>query len=194
MSNALRQYLNDNASLTEAELQTIESLASPAVIKKRQHLLRAGDICRHHTFIIKGCMKVYRLADDGSEHVIKFAAENWWANDRESLLSGRPSDSYIAALEDTEVLQWTNPQFEHLFQTLPAFDALFKRLVSRALDASQNRIYTTISGTADERYRHFLQRYPDLIGRIPLHLIASYLGLTRETLTRIRQAERAEKM
>jgi CRP-like cAMP-binding protein len=75
-------------------------------------------------------------------------------------------------------------------KTTPAFDALFKRLVSRALDASQNRIYSVISGTAEEKYRQFQQRYPDLIGRVPLYMIASYLGLTRETLTRIRQLER----
>lgn len=194
MSEAFRQYLNNNSGLSEAGIQTIASLAATAIVKKRQYLLRAGEVCRHHSFITKGCMKLYRLADDGTEHIIKFAVEGWWVSDRESLLSGRPAESYIAALEDTEVLQWTNPQFEDLFHTLPAFDALFKRLVSRALDASQNRIYATISGTADERYRQFLKRYPGLIGRVPLHLIASYLGLTRETLTRIRQAARSEKM
>jgi CRP-like cAMP-binding protein len=194
MFESFRRYLKDNARLTPKEQELIESLSISKVIKKKQFLLRAGDVCRHHTFICKGCMKLYRTGNEGAEHIIKFAVEDWWISDRESLLSGEPAESYIVALEDTGVLQWTNEQFENLYKAVPAFDALFKRLVSKALDAAQNRVYSSISKTAEEKYVLFNQRYPGLIARVPLHMIASYLGLTRETLTRIRHRYRNEKM
>lgn len=101
-------------------------------------------------------------------------------------MSGEPSDSYIVALEDTDVLQWTNAEFERLLKEVPEFDALFKRLISKALDASQDRVFGNISYTAEEKYRAFLEKHPGLMGRVPLHMIAAYLGVTRETLTRLR--------
>src|ERR1700744_1546477 len=114
MFNNLRKYLNARGSFTEADLQNIERLAIVKVIKKGQFLLRAGDVCRYHTFISKGCVKLYRLEESGKEHIVKFGIEDWWVSDRESLLSGSPGESYIEALEHTEVLQWTNDNFEAL--------------------------------------------------------------------------------
>jgi CRP-like cAMP-binding protein len=191
MSDTFRQYLQAKAAFLPAELDHITALATVKAIKKKQYILRAGEICYYHTFICEGCMKLYRLDDGGQEHILKFGMENWWISDRDSLLSGKPSDCYITALEDTHVLQWTNAQFEQLYKDVPAFDTLFKQLVSNALTAIQQRVYAHISETAEQKYQAFLKNYPGLVGRIPLHMIASYLGLTRETLTRLRNPIRS---
>jgi len=187
MFEDLRRYLNHKGSFTDAELLEIEHLAIHKVLKKRQFLLRAGDVCRYHTFICKGCVKLYKLDQDGKEHIVKFGVEDWWVSDRESLLSGKPGECYIETLEVTEVLQWTNENFEELFRTVPPFDLLFKKLVSNALAAQSHRVYTSISATAEEKYVDFVKNYPTLPSRIPLHMIAAFLGVTRETLTRIRR-------
>jgi len=186
MVAAFRQYLQSKGTFSDKEMEFIDSLARKRTVKKKQFILRADEVCRYHTFICKGCMKLYRLGETGEEHIIKFAVEDWWISDRQSLLSGEPSDSYIVALEDTDVLHWTNAEFEQLQREIPAFDAMFRRLVSKALDASQQRVFSNISFTAEEKYNTFLTKYPGLIGRVPLHMIAAYLGVTRETLTRLR--------
>lgn len=136
MPDAFSRYLQNQGTFTPEELNLIESLGKARTVKKKQLILRAGEVCHYHTFICKGCMKLYRINDAGEEHIIKFAVEDWWVSDRESLLTGAPAESYIMALEDTEVLQWTNYQFERLYNEVPEFDALFKRLVSNALNAS----------------------------------------------------------
>jgi CRP/FNR family transcriptional regulator len=186
MFDELRRYLNENGNFTEAEMLEIERLAIPKFFKKGQFILRAGEVCRYHTFIRVGCVKVYRLDESGREHIVKFGTEKWWVSDRESLLSGKPGESYIETLE-TEVLQWSNDNFEALFKSVPAFDDMFKILMSKALTAQSNRVYTSISSTAEEKYNDFVKKYPTLPSRVPLNMIAAFLGVTRETLTRIRR-------
>lgn len=189
MFEVFRHYLSEKASFTERDLQLIESLAIPKKIRKRQFLLQEGDVCRYHTFITRGCMRMYTINEQGAEHIIKFAVEGWWVSDRESLLNGTPATMNIDAIEDTQVLQWTNDNFEYLFQQIPEFDKLFKKLVSRALEASTQRINMLISGRAEEKLAGFIKLYPDLLNRVPQQMIASFLGITRETLSRVRNAK-----
>jgi CRP-like cAMP-binding protein len=117
---------------------------------------------------------------------MRFATENWWISDRESYTESTPSKSNIDALEDSEVLLWSKENFDNLIKTIPGLNSFFERLLAKSFNANQNRIYTHISQTAEEKYNDFIRKYPDLFARIPLHMIASYLGVTRETLSRIR--------
>jgi len=181
-------YLKEKAGLTDEELKLVaEAAIIPKRLRKRQYLLQEGDICQYNCFIAKGCLRMYRVSADGNEHILRFGIENWWMADYESYNSGRATKNNIDALEDSELLLIKKEDFEALFKSMPKLQTFRERLEARSFDASQNRIFSNISETAEEKYDNFIKTYPDFYSRIPLQMIASYLGVTRETLSRVRQ-------
>jgi len=124
--------------------------------------------------------------DDKGEHILRFALENWWAGDRESYTLETLSKYNIEALEETAVLLWTKADFNNLLTTIPSLKKLMDSLIVKNQIANQNRIHAAITYTVEEQYNDFVKRYPGITNRIPLHMIASYLGVKRETLSRIR--------
>jgi CRP-like cAMP-binding protein len=187
MVNSFRDYLTSKAAFTDAELEQLEALATARKLKRRDYLLQKGDFCRHMAFVVSGCLRLYRTDEEAEEHILRFAIENWWITDAESFRTGLPAQGTIDALEETHVLLWTKENFELLKRKIPAFAALEAQLGGHYLDAQVNRLYTAISQSAEERYHEFVKAYPDFYQRIPLHMIASYLGVSRETLSRIRK-------
>ncbi len=186
MFEVFRNYINDRANLTEKELEAIKAASFTKHYRKRQYLLQEGDVWQYNAFVCKGCMRAYRVGQDGAEHIMRFAVETWWVGDRESYTTGQPAKSNIDALEDSDILLWKKEDFEVLLKEIPELAALIQRLIAKSFNASQNRIFTAISYTAEEKYQDFLKTYPDVFNRVPLHMIASYLGVSRETLSRIR--------
>lgn len=189
MIEQFETYMNAEASFTKEELKLICSRATEKKLRRRQFLLHEGEVCRSKTFVVKGLLRVYRTRDDGAEYNMRFALENSWILDPESYRNQAPSKYNIDALEDAEVLVWSMESMEELFDALPAFRAYSEKLRSNSLDAAQNRILMNISYTAEEKYQEFITSFPDLFRRIPLHMVASYLGVSRETLSRIRHAQ-----
>ena len=187
MVETFRNYLTSKAAFTAAELEQLEAAALVQKLRRRDYLLRQGEVCRSMTFVISGCLRLYRTDEEGQEHILRFAIENWWMADAESFRTGLPSQSAIEALEDTHVLLWTKENFERLKSEIPTFHALEAQLGGRNLDAQVNRVYAALSHRAEERYEAFVKAFPDFYQRIPLHMIASYLGVSRETLSRIRK-------
>jgi CRP-like cAMP-binding protein len=187
MVQTLRNYLASKATFTAAELEQFEATAIVKKLKRREYLLRSGDVCHHIAFVVRGCLRLYRTDDAAGEHILRFAIENWWITDAESFRTGQPAVGAIDALEDTQVLLWSRENFERLKREIPAFGALESHLAGRNLDAQVNRLYAAISHSAEERYHAFVQAFPDFYQRIPLRMIASYLGVSRETLSRIRK-------
>lgn len=179
-------YLREKAGLTDEELKLVKEITVEKKIRKRQYLLQEGNICHYNCFIAKGCLRMYRVGKDGSEHILKFGIENWWMSDYESFHSGNPSKNNIDALEDCDLLLIEKQDFDRVFKEIPSLQNMRERLDNRSFDASQNRILSTISDTAEERYENFIKSYPEFHKRIPLHMIASFLGVSRETLSRVR--------
>ncbi|MDJ1505821.1 Crp/Fnr family transcriptional regulator [Xanthocytophaga agilis] len=179
-------YLTDKIRITEEEFELIRSKGIIKKLRKRQYLLQEGDVWRYYAFICKGCLRTYRVDAHDNEHILKFLIENWWAGDRESLLNGTPSRYNIDALEDSVLLLFPRQDFEALRDQIPAFDQLITNLIHRSYIASQERIHAAISYTSEEKYLNFIEKYPDIFNRVPLHMIASYLGVSPETLSRIR--------
>jgi CRP-like cAMP-binding protein len=186
MFEAFEKYIREKIMLTDEEMQLIQSVSILKKMRKRQYLLQGGDISRHMSFIAKGFMRLYRVSDDGTEHVLRFAPENYWISDRESYTTGLPTKYNIDALEDSVLITWTKENWTELKQKIPALVTLEEQLLARSFNVNQNRINDTISLTAEEKYQKFLKIYPDIFNRVPLHMVASYLGVTRETLSRIR--------
>lgn len=187
MFDVLVKYLKEKSSLTDDEIEQFRASSTTRRFRKRQYLLQEGDICHYNSFVAKGCMRMYRVGDNGVEHMLRFAIETWWMADYESYNSGNPSKNNIDALEDTELIMIQKNDFDALVKAIPNFRIFKEKLETRSYDASQNRILSNISDTAEKRYENFIQKYPDIYNRVPLHMIASYLGLTRETLSRIRK-------
>jgi CRP-like cAMP-binding protein len=186
MFEVFAAYLKEKANLTDEELEQVRAITVTKRLRKRQYLLQEGDVCHYNCFVAKGCLRNYRVGEDGVEHILKFAIEDWWMSDSESYNNGTPSKSNIDALEDSELLLIEKEDFNRLVDNLCNFRNFRDRLKARSIDASQNRIMSNISDTAEEKYNNFIKSYPDIFNRVPLHMIASYLGVSRETLSRIR--------
>jgi len=186
MYDNFQKYMDRKIVLLQEQSDWIRSLSVVTKLRKHQYLLQMGDVCRNHAFVTKGCLRSYSMDSDGIEHTVKFAVENWWIGDRNSLMSGEPAMLNIDAVEDSEVVLLSTKNFDLICQQVPAFNDLVNNLLQNAYNASQNRILANISLSAIEKYEHFLQRYPDLALRIPQGMIASYLGMSPETLSRVR--------
>ncbi len=186
MYEVFRQYINSKTTITDEEFSLIQSLGTLKKLQKKQFLLHEGMVWKYNAFVCKGCLRTYRIDDKGNEHILQFSIENWWAGDRESLITGHPAQSNIEALEDSVVLLFTQEQFLTICKEIPNFNAMIINILEKSFIAAQNRIHASISYTTEEKYQSFLNSYPNIANRIPQHMIASYLGVTAETLSRLR--------
>jgi len=182
------ENVSRHINLTEREAEFFISLLKHRVIRKRQFLLQSGEVAKYETFVVKGLLRAYTIDKSGYEHVVMFATEDWWVSDLYSFLTQTPGNQNIDALEDTEVLQIEKSDLEELYLQVPKFDRFFRILLQNAFVANQQRIIASISQTAEEQYLAFIKKYPSLEQRIPQHQIASYLGITPETISRIRRS------
>ena len=187
MFDAFRKYLEDKISLTEQNFDLIESVSTIKKLRKRQYLLQEGDICRFNAFVCKGFLRYYYVDDKGQEHILQFAPENYWTGDRESLDAELPSKYNIDAIEDSEILLIKKNDFEMLFKTIPAFNDFVNKTIKKNVLVLQERIHVSITHTAEEKYTNFITKYPSITNRVPQHMIASYLGVSAETLSRVRK-------
>jgi CRP/FNR family transcriptional regulator, anaerobic regulatory protein len=189
MTTAFDTYLRSHTSLSDADIEQIVLAAKPVSLQRNETLLQHGQVCRHKTFIVKGLLRIYGIGADGSEHILHFAPENGWAVDAESYHQQTPSQFTIAAIERSELLLWTKPDFDCLLQKIPELNVLSEQLVIRSNFSNRQRLFTTLSSTPEEKYYNFVRTFPDLMSRLPLHMIAAYLGISLKTLTRIRHAQ-----
>lgn len=186
MYETFQRYVDDRITLTDHDKELIQSVAVIKKIRKRQYLLQAGDIWKYDAFVSSGCLRNYSIDEKGNEHIIGFSIENWWCGDRESLFSGEPSRFNIDAIEDSELVLFTHVNFEMLRREIPAFDQMVNNILHKSFVTQQNRINAELSYTAEEKYLNFVKKYPEFALRVPQSMIASYLGITPETLSRIR--------
>jgi CRP-like cAMP-binding protein len=187
MFEIFKEYISQKTILTEAEYAKIETVCIYKKLRKRQYLLQEGDVWKYNAFITKGLVRFYSVDESGRENIVSFAKENWWTGDRASLLTGEPSQNNIDAIEDTELVLITKTNFDRLCHEIPAFNDMVNAILNKSFIASQNRIHSAISFTAEQKYLDFVQKYPDLSLRVPQAMIASYLGITPETLSRVRK-------
>jgi CRP-like cAMP-binding protein len=187
MVELILKNVSKHIALTAHEVDLFTSLITTRHLKKRQYLLQAGDVCRTENFVTSGLLRAYTVDGQQHEHVLMFAAEDWWISDLYSFITGLPSTLHIEALEDSEIICIEKQSLEKLYAEVPAFERLMRILFQNAFVAQQQRILASISQTAEERYAAFIKKYPQLEQRIPQTQIASYLGMSPETLSRIRK-------
>jgi CRP-like cAMP-binding protein len=189
MLESLFSYLNQNtsSSLTKVEEELIAASFQPKKLRKKQYFLQEGDVCKYVGFIVKGAMRQYSVDDKGIEHIINLYLEDWWVSDRESAVMLTPSIYNIDAWEDTDLLVATVADMVDLIGKVPSFGQMTRIMDQRSFIASQRRLNSTISNPAEKRYEEFAENHPKFIQRFPQHLIASYLGITKDTLSRVRK-------
>jgi CRP-like cAMP-binding protein len=186
-SDRIIANISKHIRLDEEEKAFFLSLLKPRTLKKKELLLRVGDICRYESFVNKGCLRSFYIDDNGVEHIVMFAIEDWWTSDLYSLLTRKPARFSIEAMEETEVLQIAQEDLELLYDKVPKFDRLYRILLQNAFIAHENRITQNLSLTGEQRYLEFQQKYPTLEQRIPQKQIAAFLGMTPEFLSMIRR-------
>lgn len=156
-------------------------------MRKKQYLLQEGDICKHMGFVLKGAARMYSVDDKGHEHILRFAMEGWWLGDYESYMLQEPTRFNVEMLEDADLLMATKEQFQELIDNIPAVSSTMKVIDKQSAIATQQRIHAAISLTAEERYESLQKTNPAFLQRFPQIMIASYLGISAETLSRIKK-------
>lgn len=179
-------YINKYVLLTNEEETILLSKLSYRKYLKGQYVVQQGDVCKYSGFVISGCTRTFYVDDEGQEHIVMFSAENWWASEIGSFVSQTPSDYNVQCIEDTELIQLSYIDQEELFKEIPKLERFFRLILEKAFVASQKRIITSFSLTAKEQYLNFKNKYPKLEHRIPQYMVASYLGISREFLSRVK--------
>ena len=181
------QKLNEKLSFTEEELAIIKNYLTPRKLRKKQYLLQEGDVCKTIAFVVKGALREYNVDDKGNEHILQFALEGWVISDLYSFMTSEPATYNIDALEDSELLLLTKHSQEELLKRIPKYETYSRMQMTGAYMAMQKRVTSILSMSIEDRYLSFIEMYPNIVQRVPQHMIASYMGLTPETLSRVRK-------
>ncbi len=187
MFQQLFKSIQEKVAATPEELEMCTSFFIPKKLRKKQFLLQEGDVCKYNAFVEKGILRSYTMDEKGIEHIVQFALEGWWITDLASFLSGSLSTYAIEAIEDSELLLLTPAAREELMEKLPIFERYQRILLQNAYIALQARIAASLTETAGDKYAKMVTVYPGIVQRVPQHMIASYLGLSPETLSRVRR-------
>lgn len=185
--NNFHIYLTQKAGLSENELTLLPYLPQIHAYKKGEYLLRPGDFCTKIFFIEKGLVKQYTIGDEGKEHIMHFAPENWLVSDRSSAYFKQTTEYFIEAMEDTEVYVMDEKFINAASEISATYREFNHRSLHNHVRAMQKRINLFIAATAEKRYLEFVNTYPNLYLRVPQWMIASYLGITPEGLSRVRK-------
>ncbi len=187
MYTNLINHIQRFVSLNQDEIALLHEAIKPYNLKKKEHLLNEGQVCKHIYFVEKGCLRMYFINNKTTEQITQFALDGWWISDYFSLTDNTPSNYYIQAIEASEVLAIETISFEKLLKKLPQLERYFRLTMQRALAANQLRSKYLYEMSKEEFYQHFSNSFPEFIQRVPQYMVASYLGLTPEYLSELRK-------
>lgn len=186
-STNLKTFLTSNLVIDEKEILSIVENCTIKKVKRDEFLLQQDEYCKHTFFVEKGLLRQYSIDKKGKEHILSFAPENWFVTDRESTYFNQPSAYYIQALEDSQVVLIDEDFVQLLSEKIPRFTDFNNKLLHNHIRHLQNRINLLLSASAEDRYLAFIKMYPDILLRVPQTMVASYLGITPESLSRVRK-------
>ncbi|TKD66006.1 Crp/Fnr family transcriptional regulator [Flavobacterium sp. ASW18X] len=187
MYQGLKAHVSRIISPTAEEMAFFCTKFKTLNFPKKSNIIHPGQYTDHEYFVVKGCLTSYYLDKKGHKHIIQFAIEDWWIGDFDAFYNHKPSKLYVEALEPAELLAISYKDLEEVYQEAPLFERYFRILVTRGFITQQGRVLSTLEKSAQERYEEFCQRYPTIEKRVPNYQIANYLGISAESLSRIRK-------
>ncbi len=184
----LKEHITRFASLTPEEFDYFYGHFKPVTFKKGQVVIREGDKVEHEYFVLSGCLKTFYINDDVKMHILQFAMPTWWASDYQALYAHTRATVNVDCITDAELLSLSNNDREKLCSELHQAEHFFRWRTNRGYVAAQKRLLSFMNNNAKARYEELLNQYPQLYNLVPKHLIAAYLGVSRETLSRLYSA------
>lgn len=181
--NNIKRYVH----LQSEEIEAFCSILVPRLLKKKEYLLRPGQICENQTYVVSGTLRNFYVSPDGAEHTLQFAIDDWFISDFGSYVQKRPATLYIEALEDSVLLEMSHDKVEALCEDYPRFERFFRLVAQKAFAFSQRRVLDNLGLSARERFESFNDLYPEIVRRVPQYTLASYLGMTPEFLSKVRK-------
>jgi CRP-like cAMP-binding protein len=179
-------YIRQYVDLTDGEETVLLSKVQARKFLKGHFVVQNGDVCKYENFVLSGCLKAFYIDNEGQEHVLMFAIENWWIADLGSFISQTPADLNVQCLENCELVQIHYNDLQQLYLDIPRLERFFRIIIQKAFVAAQKRIINNFTLPAADRYLKFREQYPSIEQRVPQYMIASYLGITKEFLSKIR--------
>jgi len=193
MFSTLYEYLEKAYPLSAADKDIIHDIFIPKNLLKGEFLLREGDQLKYGAFVCKGFLRSYVIDNKGKEHIIQFAPENWWISDKGAGAEGSKASCFIDAIEDSDLLLIDQAGHFKMMEKVPAYSRSFQAGMQKRSAAKDKRIVHSLVADAEERYNDFIQTYPSIAQRVPQHMLASYLGIAPETLSRVRRKSMRKK-
>jgi CRP-like cAMP-binding protein len=183
----LLKTVQQKVTLTSDEAELLKQFFTLKKVRKRQYMLNEGEVCKYNLFVAKGLLRAFGVEENGYEQVVQFAVEGWWISDLNSFFSGDVAVYNIEALEDCELLLLTRQSMDEMLEKLPKMERYFRLLMQNHIVALRQRIIASQRHSAEERYIKLIEGFPTILARVPQQYIASYLGMTPETLSRVRK-------
>jgi CRP-like cAMP-binding protein len=183
---SIENYVRKFVVLTDEELATFTAAFKEVKAKKRQFLIQPNFVARHRYFVVKGALRAYVLGEEGQDPTIQLAIEEWWISDYNSYMFQQPASMFVMAVEDSTLLQISFEDEQQLKAASYKYETFFRIIAERAAAFMQRRVITNLTKSAEQRYDQFVERYPAMVNRFPQYVIASYLGMTTEFLSKIR--------
>lgn len=189
MYDHLVKHIRNYVALSDKHEEILCSHIRPVELKKKDHLLREGQLCRANYFVARGGLCMYFIHEKGVEKLTQFALEGWWIADYMSMTTQRPSAFFIKAFEDSLVYSLDVDAQEKIYEAIPQMERYFRLMMERGYGAQQLRLKYMRERTAEEAYFSFRSQFPEFVQRIPQYMLASYLGLTPEYLSELRKRD-----
>ena len=187
MASNLIKHIQQFVELNEKEVQLLNNCVKTICLKKKEYLLKEGQVCKALYFVEKGCLRMFFINSKAAEQITQFALENWWISDYFSFMDEKSSEYSIQAIEKSEIISLDKHAFDDLLKEIPQLERYFRILMQKALAASQLRAKYLYEMSKEEFFQHFSSSFPEFIQRVPQYMIASYLGLTPEYVSELRK-------
>jgi CRP-like cAMP-binding protein len=184
--NNIVDYIKRSVNLTDEEAIQFSDAFKEVKIKKRQFIVQPNFVVKHRNYVVEGAFRAYVIDDNGQDNTIAFAIEDWWITDYNSYILQKPATMFVVALEDSIILEIPYEKEQALKAANHKFETFFRIRAERTAAFMQQRIISNLTQTAEERYENFIGKYPQIVQRVPQYALASYLGMTTEFLSRIR--------